>query len=251
MAQVLFKQVEVSWVFMYKKLKDAGKAVSDKYSGTMDYFYLTPASLSLYKPLMPIFERYVKGSLLDAGAGRLSYKLILESLCSSYRSIDIDVRGPKVDSVGDIQDLPVKDGVFDTVFCTQVLEHVPEPQKALDEIFRVLKDGGHAIITIPHLAYLHNEPHDYFRYTKHGIRYMLEKSGFEVVEIVPAGGLISFISHIPSTIVLNLTAGIPGVNRLAFILNRLYVKMMVFLDDSLEKKKIYALNYIAVGKKWL
>lgn len=234
---------------MYKKLKDAGKAVSDRYSGSMDYFYLTPASLSLLKPLLPVFERYARGRLLDAGAGRLSYKFILEKHCNSYRSIDIDVRGSAVDSVGDIQNLPVKNGVFDTVFCTQVLEHVPEPQKAIDEIYRVLKDGGHAIITIPHLAYLHNEPHDYFRYTKHGIRYMLEKSGFEVKEIVPAGGLISFLGHIPSTVIMNLTAGIPGINRMAFILNKLYTKMIEFLDGKLEKKKIYALNYIAVGSK--
>lgn len=234
---------------MYKKLKDAGKIVSDRYSGTMEYFYLTPASLSLLKPLLPVFERYVKGSLLDAGAGRLSYRFILEKRCSSYFSVDIDVRGPAVNAVGDIQMLPVKDEVFDTVFCTQVLEHVPEPQKAMDEIHRVLKSGGHAIFTVPHLGYLHNEPHDYFRYTKHGLKYMLEKSGFEVLEIIPAGGLISFMGHIPSTILLNLTAGIPGVNRLAFILNRLYVKLILFADNSLEKKKIYALNYIAVGKK--
>lgn len=236
---------------MYKRLKEGGKAVSDRYSGTMAYFYLTPASLSLLKPLLPVFEKYARGRLLDAGAGRLSYKFILEKHCNSYRSIDIDVRGPSVDAVGDIQNLPVKDDAFDTVFCTQVLEHVPEPQKALDEIYRVLKDGGHAIITIPHLAYLHNEPHDYFRYTKHGIRYMLEKSGFEVEEIIPAGGLISFLGHILSTILINPTAGIPGLNKLAYILNKLYVTIIVHVDNSLEKKKIYALNYIAVGKKGL
>lgn len=236
---------------MYKKLKEAGKAVSDKYSGTMDYFYLTPASLSLLKPLLPIFEKYAKGRLLDAGAGRLSYKFILDKHCTSYTSIDIDVRGPSVDAVGDIQRLPVKEGVFDTVFCTQVLEHVPEPQKAIDEIFRVLKGGGHAIFTVPHLGYLHNEPHDYYRYTKHGLRHMLEKSGFKVEEIVPAGGLISFLGHIPSTVLLNLTAGIPGLNKLAFILNRLYVRVIVLIDNFMEKKKIYSLNYIAVGRKGL
>lgn len=234
---------------MYKKLKDAGKMVSDRYSGTMEYFYLTPASLSLLKPLLPVFENYVKGSLLDAGAGRLSYRFILERFCKTYKSIDIDVRGPKVDSVGDIQNLPVKEGVFDTVFCTQVLEHVPEPQKAMDEIHRVLKSGGHAIFTVPHLGYLHNEPHDYFRYTKHGLKFMLEKSGFEIVELIPAGGLISFLGHIPSTIIINLTAGIPLINKLFFALNKLYVRVLVYADACLEGKKIYALNYIAVGRK--
>lgn len=223
--------------------------VSDRYSGTMDYFYLSPASLSLLKSLLPVFEKYAGGRLLDAGAGRLSYRFLLEKKCASYMSMDIDFRGEAVDSIGDIQKLPLKDCVFDTVFCTQVLEHVPEPQKAIDEIYRVLRDGGHAIITVPHLAYLHNEPNDYFRFTRHGIRYMLEKSGFEVVEIIPVGGLISFLGHILSTVLVNLTAGIPGINRVAFSINKRYVRGVVFLDERLEKNKIYARDYIAVGKK--
>ena len=110
----------------------------------MEYFYLTPASLSLLNPLIPIFEKYVKGNLLDAGAGRLSYQFLLRKHCNTYRSIDIDVRGEAVDAVGDVQCLPLKEESFDTAFCTQVLEHVPDPQKAMDEVFRVLKKGGHA-----------------------------------------------------------------------------------------------------------
>ncbi|MBE9536063.1 MAG: class I SAM-dependent methyltransferase [Proteobacteria bacterium] len=223
--------------------------MSNKYSGTRDYFYLTPASLSLLKPLLPLFKKYVNGRLLDAGAGRLSYRFLLEDLCESYTSIDIDVRGEVVDVVGDIQSLPVLGNIYDTVFCTQVLEHVPEPQKAMDETFRVLKKGGLAIFTVPHLAYLHNEPYDYFRYTKHGLKFMLEKSGFEVVEIVPAGGLFSFVGHIVSTIIVNFTAGIPLFGKLFFEANKLFVKVIVSLDGLFEKKKIYALNYIAVVRK--
>ncbi len=234
---------------MYGKLKEAGKAISDRYSGTMDYFYLTPGSWSLLQPLMPVFQRYVKGAFLDAGAGRLSYRFILEKFCDSYRSIDIDLRGVAVDSVGDIQNLPVKAESFDSLFCTQVLEHVPEPQRAIDESYRVLKKGGVAIFTVPHLAYLHNEPHDYYRYTKHGMKFMLEKSGFAVEEIIPAGGLLSFLGHIPSTLIMNLTAKMPKLNAAAFQLNRLFVQAIVGADAVLEKKKLYALNYIAVGRK--
>lgn len=234
---------------MYNRIKEAGKEISNRYSGTMQYFYLTPASLSLLKPLIPIFDRYIRGDLLDAGAGRLSYRFLLEKKCDSYRSIDIDIRGPAVDSVGDIQNLPVRDGVFGSVFCTQVLEHVPEPQKALNEMYRVLKKGGYAVITVPHLAYLHNEPHDYFRYTNHGIRFMMQKSGFKVEEIVPAGGLVSFLGHIVSTLVVNLTAGIPLLSKSSLLLNKFFVRAVVLIDNLLEKKKLYAFNYIVVGKR--
>lgn len=234
---------------MYNKIKEAGKAVSDKYSGTMDYFYLTPASLSLLKPLLPVFRKYVKGKLLDAGAGRLSYRFILMDYCDSYNSVDIDTRSGEADTIGDIQKLPLKDESFDSVFCTQVLEHVPEPEKAMGEIFRVLKKGGYAVFTVPHLAYLHNEPHDYYRFTKHGLKHMLGKSGFEVGEIIPAGGLISFLGHILSTIVMNLTAAVPVVNKLVFKINKFYVWTVVLLDEIFEKKKLYALNYIVVARK--
>jgi len=234
---------------MYKKIKEAGKAVSDRYSGSMNYFYLTPASLSLLKPLLPVFEKYVKGDLLDLGAGRLSYRFILKRFSRSYRSIDIDTRSCEVDALGDVQQLPIKDEVFDSVFCTQVLEHIPEPQKAIDEIYRILKKGGHAIFTVPHLAYLHNEPHDYFRYTRHGLKFILEKKGFQVEQISPAGGLVSFLGHIPSTILINVFSGIPLINRVLFMLNKFYVKMIVSVDQLIEKKKLFALNYIAVVSK--
>jgi len=234
---------------LYNKLKAAGREIADRYSGTMDYFYLTPASLSLIKPLMPVFEKYARGNLLDAGAGRLSYRFLLERYCSSYRSVDIDVRGASVDAMGDVQRLPVKDGSFDTAFCTQVLEHVREPVDAMKEIHRVLKRGGHAIFTVPHLGYLHNEPNDYYRVTRHGLQYMMEKSGFQVERIIPAGGLLSFLGHIPSTLCMNLTDRYRFINRWMFVLNRLFVKTLVFMDEHLERKKIYALNYIAVGRK--
>lgn len=234
---------------MYDRLKEAGREISDRYSGSIDYFYLTPSSLSLLKRLMPVLEKYVRGNLLDAGAGRLSYRFLLERHCSSYRSVDIDVRGGPVDAIGDIRRLPVKDETFDSVFCTQVLEHVEEPQAAMAEMFRVLKKGGSAIFTVPHLGYLHNEPHDYYRYTKHGLRYMMEKSGFAVEQIIPAGGLISFLGHIPSTLSMNLTSGFPFINKWMFVLNSFFVRALVFMDELLERKKIYALNYIAVGKK--
>ena len=234
---------------LYGTLKEAGKEVSNRYSGRMEYFYLTPGSLSLLNPLITQFKKHVKGALLDAGAGRLSYKNILVDYCDSYRSVDIDVRGEPVDAVGDVQVLPLKEQTFDTVFCTQVLEHVPEPQLALDEIYRVLKKGGKAIITVPHLAYLHNEPHDYFRYTRHGLKYMLEKSGFQVEEIIPAGGLLSFLGHIVSTLLVNLTAAIPLVNKLTVFLNKYFVILVTATDNSLERKKVYALNYIVIGRK--
>jgi ubiquinone/menaquinone biosynthesis C-methylase UbiE len=187
--------------------------------------------------------------LLDAGAGRLAYKFLLEPYCDEYCSIDIADRKGRIDIIGDIQQMEFDDNSFDTIFCSQVLEHVPEPQKAVLEFHRVLKKGGHLILSVPHLSYLHNEPHDYYRYTKHGLRFMLEKTGFKIAFIEPAGGVISFLGHIPSTIFINLLYNIPILHPLSMKINRLYVKLVSWLDEHLEKQKVYALNYVVVAQK--
>jgi SAM-dependent methyltransferase len=67
------------------------------------------------------------------------------------------------------------------------MEHVPEPSQFLGEIYRVLKPGGVVIMTTPFLVPLHEEPHDYYRYTRHAIQYLLTKSGFKNIEIEPFG----------------------------------------------------------------
>lgn len=82
---------------------------------------------------------------------------------------------------GDAHTLPFADDSFDTVLCTEVLEHLVEPQRAIDEIFRVLKPGGTLLLTTRFLFPIHDAPHDYFRFTKYGLRYLLRR--FEELRI--------------------------------------------------------------------
>jgi SAM-dependent methyltransferase len=83
--------------------------------------------------------------------------------------------------VGDARRLPVRDAAFDVVLCTEMLEHVPEPQQAIDEMWRVLKPGGTLVLTTRFLFPIHDAPHDYFRFTKYGLRHLLKR--FEVLEL--------------------------------------------------------------------
>jgi SAM-dependent methyltransferase len=95
-------------------------------------------------------------------------------------ALDIQ-RGIGVQVIGDAQALGICDASFDVVLCTEVLEHLPEPQRAIDEIYRVLVPGGQLLLTTRFLFPIHDAPHDYFRFTKYGLRHLLRR--FEIIEL--------------------------------------------------------------------
>jgi SAM-dependent methyltransferase len=78
----------------------------------------------------------------------------------------------------------------DTVLCTFVLEHLERPQDALREMHRILKPNGHMILGAPLFWHLHEEPRDFYRYTKYGLTHLLITAGFEVVQIEPLAGFV-------------------------------------------------------------
>lgn len=128
---------------------------------------------------------YIRGRTLDLGAGREKYKRIIEGCCDKYISLDAFTN---VDVVGDALSIPFRESVFDTVICTEVIEHVSKPWVVVHESNRVLKEGGHFLLSTPFLYPYHPEPKDYFRYTSEGLRALLEDACFTVVAIQSMGG---------------------------------------------------------------
>ncbi len=122
--------------------------------------------------------------VLDVGAGEQPYRELFPHV--EYVTTDwansVHPGARQVDIVAPADDLPVEDASFDAVINTQVLEHVPEPRKVIAEFFRVLKPGGRLYITLPLAWELHEEPWDFYRYTSHGIRHLLESAGFADVD---------------------------------------------------------------------
>ena len=91
--------------------------------------------------------------------------------------------GRGIDYVGSVESIPFNDKVFDTIILQEVLEHVEDPNKAMKEIYRVLKFGGHLYIQVPFIIGFHPCPKDYWRFTHQGIKEINEKHGFEVVDL--------------------------------------------------------------------
>lgn len=101
------------------------------------------------------------------------------------------------DIVGDIRFLPLEDNSADAIICIAVLEHVEEPQKAMQEIYRVLKPGGYCYLYVPFLYYYHpceNYYKDFYRFTYDGIRYLTRD--FQSVEMQNVRGAIATLMNL-------------------------------------------------------
>jgi len=90
--------------------------------------------------------------------------------------------------------MPFEPASFDTVICTQVAEHVPEPLRLFAECARVLRPGGHLILTTPQTEETHEQPHDYFRYTRYGLQYLAVAQGLHVSVLQPFGGAVQTLA---------------------------------------------------------
>jgi len=212
---------------------------------------VSSAILGLNNALLPALRSRARGEFLDAGCGTQPFRALVEPQVDRYLTFDIEARVDGVDYIGDVEDMgAVPDASIDTMLCSEVLEHVPHPQRAVGEFARVLRPGGTLVVTVPFLARLHEEPHDYFRYTRHGLRRLLVDAGFEVDEITETGSLFSFVSHQVSVGLLGLTWHLRPLRRIVLAINDLaLVRPAVALDQLTKMSRLLPLGYVVVATR--
>ena len=213
--------------------------------------YFSPATYADYKITEPLIEKYARGRLLDVGCGHMPFKTLISRHVQQYETFDTQERVGGVTYIGDIQNMhQIPGGSYDSLVCFEVLEHVPDPFKAVQEIQRIVKKNGIVLITVPHLSRLHELPHDYYRYTRYGLKYLLERNGFSVLEMHQRGGLFCFLGHQWSMIWVGLFWGVPFLRQIIFFLNKwLCVKLCYWVDSRLDKEGLFALGYSVAAKK--
>src|SRR2546425_2958604 len=144
------------------------------------------------------------GRLLDVGCGDRQFERIFRPHVDEYFGIEHKSTfnataaslGPsRPDFLYDGNRLPFGDGSFDTVLSIQVLEHTPHPRRLVAEMARVLKKGGTLILAAPFSFRLHEEPHDYFRYSPHGLRELCSEAGLVIDHVEQVGSLWSLVGH--------------------------------------------------------
>lgn len=138
----------------------------------------------LYRHIRDLAPR-MQGRLLDFGCGRKPYEDLFR--VDEYIGLDMEQTGhehahSKIDVYYDGRRIPFPDANFDSVFCSEVFEHVFNLPEVLAELHRVIKPGGKMLITVPFCWNEHEAPYDFGRYSSFGIRHILEQQGFRVLE---------------------------------------------------------------------
>lgn len=147
---------------------------------------------------------HFRGRVLDVGGARRRGRF---QPPAGPRWVVADVAGA-CDVSADIGALPFRAGAFDAVKATEVLEHVPDPGAALRECARVLKSGGHLVVTAPFLERVHGDPGDYARFTDAMWTRLLDEAGLEPTRIVPQGGYFTHLASLLRFLVLRAPAGL-------------------------------------------
>jgi len=144
--------------------------------------------------------QYVRGRLLDLGCGKIPLFEAYRNFVSTNVCVDWGNslhRNSHLDFECDLtQTLPFADGEFDTIILSDVLEHIPEPQLLWREMARVLSNRGRILLNVPFLYWLHEEPHDYYRYTAHALERFAKLAELRIAHLSAIGGAPEVLADI-------------------------------------------------------
>jgi SAM-dependent methyltransferase len=132
--------------------------------------------------------------VLDVGCGDRPYEVVFTGVGATYVGCDVEAN-VHADIHGFADALPVDDGSFDVVLCTQVLEHVPDPAHAVRELRRVLRPGGRALASTHGVAVFHPNPDDLWRWTHAGLDRLFRDNGdWSSLTVRPGAGTAATVS---------------------------------------------------------
>lgn len=205
---------------------------------------------------------YARGVGLDVGCGTKPYK----SFYQLDRHIGFDWNSSQhklqIEAYAHAQHIPFPDATFDTVICTEVIEHLPRPWQALDEMARVLKPGGCLILSAPFVHAHHEFPHDYYRFTYFGIQELARQSGLQVVMIWQRGGMASAAFDFSSRTAFSFMRSFlrkarapEKIQRILFrflisLPQRVFAHAAIFFEKSVENKfSPVSLGYVLAARK--
>jgi SAM-dependent methyltransferase len=199
-------------------------------------------------------SEHARGRLLDLGCGHVPLYATYKDRVSEITCVDRANtlhQNQHLDLQCDLSEpLPLPDNSFDTIILSDVLEHVPTPELVCNEISRLLAPGGKVLISVPFFYYLHEEPHDYYRYTEYALRRLMKSSGLNVIQLVPVGGAPEIVTDIFAKNAMELPVIGPLLAKIAqFVTGRL-VSTGIGHKISRSTAATFPFEYFLVAEKW-
>jgi SAM-dependent methyltransferase len=207
----------------------------------------------LYKGIVEN-RNYMTGRMMDFGCGRKPYKNLFN--VEEYIGVDIEVSGhshknENIDIYYDGKSLPFKNDEFDSIFSSEVLEHIFIPDIILNELNRVLKTGGYLLLTVPFVWDEHEIPYDFGRYSSFGIKFLLEKHSFEIIKISKSSNYIEVIFQMFNAYIFQYF--LPSNKILKVLLTPFFITPInilgILFSNILPKNKGFYHNNIVVARK--
>jgi SAM-dependent methyltransferase len=185
------------------------------------------------------------GCILDVGAGAKAQarKDLLKK--ANYVSVDIE-QDNGISVMSDIHFLPFRESSFDAVICTQVLEHVKDPIRSCEELYRVIKSGGLVFVTLPFVWREHGCPFDFWRFTSYGCYRLLQDAGFSNIEIASNGGYFIVLDYILEKLGYRLFG--QTIGRICAFLYKPVGAMFYYLDKLLPHNDC-SINFAVTATK--
>ena len=207
--------------------------------------------------------------VLDAGAGLKPYERFFghcqyESCdfgdCQQFYSNIDDGRRDDLAArhtyICPIDNIPVPDGTYDFILCSQVLEHVPYPLDAVKELLRVLKTSGQLFLTVPQGYGIHGEPFNFFYFTKYGIELVLKDAGFEVLKVEERGGYFYYLYDRLANAIPRVVVGYKDrMSLMMLVLSPIHIFLayllgpLLLLLEPLDREKRFTMGYVSLARK--
>jgi len=178
------------------------------------------ARKGLYDGICGLAPR-ITGRVLDVGCGTQPYRRLFST--AEYTGMELDTQENRAHKRADVfyggQIFPFDSESFDSLVCSQVLEHVFTPREFVGELNRVLKPGGALLLTVPFVWDEHEQPYDCARYTSFGLLALMKEAGFEVVEHVKTMGDVRVLCQLLNAYLYKVTVSkSPYLNLLSTLL---------------------------------